>query len=358
MKIKMEKSRIMKIKTIYCIIIILVSASFFIYTGCGKNDKQNNNIELNEIIPVSITTAQKRDISNKRTYSGSLEGIKQSNVVAKISERIVSINVAVDQYVNAGQVVVIFDKTGPSSQYIQASANFENTKREFERMKALYSEGAVAKQAVDQAQTAYEVAQANYEASKSAVELVSPISGRVTAVNVNPGDWVTAGSVLAVVADISRMVVIFNVSEAEIGSLKIGSKVRVYSEFNKELIQRGKIIELNRSASIDARSFRVKAEFPNTKDNFYKPGMFSKVDVILETRKKVLTVPTASIINELGSSTIYAVRNNRSFAVRVNPGFSNEEFTEITAGLSDGDTIVTAGMNNLSDSAKVSVVTK
>jgi len=353
----MEKYRIMKIKTIYFIIIIIVSASFFVYTGCGKNDKQNNNIELNEIIPVSITTAQKRDISNKRTYSGSLEGIKQSNIVAKISERIVSINVAVDQYVNAGQVVVIFDKTGPSSQYIQASANFENTKRELERMKALYSEGAVAKQAVDQAQTAYEVAQANYEASKSAVELVSPISGRVTAVNVNPGDWVTAGSVLAVVADISRMVVIFNVSEAEIGNLKIGSKVRVYSEYNKELIQTGKIIELNRSASIDARSFRVKAEFPN-KNNFYKPGMFSKVDAILETREKVLTIPTASIINELGSSTVYAVRNNRSFAARVNAGFTNEEFTEITAGLSDGDTIVTAGMNNLSDSTKVSVVTK
>ncbi len=182
----MEKSRIMKIKTIYFIIIIIVSASFFIYTGCGKNDKQNNNIELNEIIPVSITTAQKRDISNKRTYSGSLEGIKQSNIVAKISERIVSINAAVGQYVKAGEIVVTFDKTGPSSQYIQAKANYENLQRELDRMNALYKDGAVAKQAVDQAQTAYEVAKANYDASKNAVELVSPISGKITAINVNP----------------------------------------------------------------------------------------------------------------------------------------------------------------------------
>ncbi len=76
-----------------------------------------------------------------------------------------------------------------------------------------------------------------------------------------PGDWVTPGTVLAVIADINSMLVTFNVSESEIGNLKTGTLVKVYSEFNKDLIRQGKIIELNRSASLDARSFRIKARF-------------------------------------------------------------------------------------------------
>lgn len=347
----------MKIKTVALILAVSVSAGTLLFTGCAKKST-NNNAALNEIIPVSVTTVQKRDIANKRTYAGSLEGIKQSNIVAKIAERIVSINARVGQFVRAGEVVVSFDKTGPSSQYIQAKANYDNAQKQLDRMNALYKEGAVAKQVVDQTQTAYDVAKANFDASRSSVELASPIAGTVTAINVNPGDYVTPGTVLAVVAEISDMVVTFNVSETEIGDLKTGTPVSIYSEFNKEMTRDGKIIELNRSASLDARSFRVKAQFHNTSDNFYKPGMFVKVDVTLETRKDVLTVPTSALINERGGSLIFKIKNNHSFSARVTPGFSNDEFTEVTSGLSEGDTVVTAGMNNLSDSTQVSIISK
>lgn len=345
----------MKMKLIY--MLFTAGICFFIIPGCGSNDdKQSDFSELNKIVPVSVTAVKRQDISNERTYGGSLEGIKQSNVVAKISERIVAVNAKVGQYVKAGQIIIELEKSGLTSQYLQAQANLDNTKRELDRMTALFEEGAVAKQAVDQAGTAYSVAKANFEAARSAVDLSSPVSGTVTEVNVNPGDWVNPGTTLAVVADINQMIANFSVSESEVGALKAGTTVKIYSEFNKEISQTGRITEINRSASLDSRSFGIKAQFSNTKDSFFKPGMFVKVDVILEKKEKVLTVPTSSVIRQSDASMVYIIRNGLSFPAKITTGFSNDESTEVLSGLNEGDTIVTAGMNNLSDSTRVNIV--
>jgi RND family efflux transporter MFP subunit len=345
----------MKIKLLN--LLLISGLSFFILPGCGSNDdKQADFSELNKVVPVSVSVVKKQDITNERTYGGSLEGIRQSNVVAKISERIIAVNARVGEYVKAGQIIIELEKSGLTSQYLQAQANLENTKRELDRMNALFEEGAVSRQAVDQANTAYIVAKANFEAARSAVDLAAPVSGTVTEISVNPGDWVNPGTTLAVVADINQMLVNFNVSESEVSALKVGTGVRVYSEFNKDIAQTGKITEINRSASLDSRSFGIKAQFTNTKDNFYKPGMFVKADVILEKRERVLTVPTEAVTRQADSSVVYMIRKGLSFPLKVTTGFSNDKFTEIISGISEGDTIVTAGMNNLSDSTRVNIV--
>ena len=156
------------------------------------------------------------------------------------------------------------------------------------------------------------------------------------------------------------MIIKFNVSETEVQDFIIGTDVFIYSEFDKNLMQKGKITEINRSASFEARSFQVKAKFPNTKDNFYKPGMFVKADVVLQSKKNVLTIPTTSITQQSDDNFVYIIKNNLSFSKKIKTGLSDESvdggLTEIIEGLSRGDTIVIAGMNNLSDSTKVSVV--
>jgi membrane fusion protein (multidrug efflux system) len=345
------------------LITLTLSCLLFI-TGCGKNEGNGNpdsaTKDLNIIVPVSVATAGLKDISVKKTFAGSLEGIRQSKIVARIPERITAINVKVGDFVKAGDVVIQLDKTGQSSQFLQAQANLNNVEKELDRMKALFKEGAISQQNLDQVQTAYDIAKANFEAAKNTVELTSPISGRVTAINVNAGDWVVPGIDLAIVASIEEMIIKFNVSETEVQDFKIGTDVFVYSEFDKDLMRKGKVVEINRSASIEARSFQIKAKFPNTKDSFYKPGMFVKADVILQSKKNILVIPTLSITQKSDGNYVFIIKNNLSFSRKIKTGLSDESveggFTEIIDGLSKGDTVVIAGMNNLSDSTKVTII--
>ncbi len=249
----------------------LLSLSFFIFliyaNGCGSKSEDNTNIKLEvKPIPVNVAEVKKGTITQQKTFSGTLEGIEQASIIAKISERITDIKYNVNDYVKKDDVIFELDKSGPTSSYLQTQASFINAQKDYERMKALIDEGAISQQMLDQAKTAYDVANANFDASKSTVELTTPISGIVTDIKYNVGDWVTPGSELGIVANINEMVIKFYASEIEMRKIKMGEPVKIYSEFDKINSVKGKIYEISRSASSDARAFQVKAKFNNSKN--------------------------------------------------------------------------------------------
>ena len=111
---------------------------------------------------------------------------------------------------------------------------------------------------------------------------------------------------------------------------------------------------------MEARCFQVKGRCPSRRENSYRPGMLLTADVVLQSKKNVLAIPTASITQQSDGDFVYIIKNDRSFLKKIKTGLSDESvdggLTEITEGLSKGDAIVIAGMNNLTDSTKVSIV--
>lgn len=330
-------------------------ASFMLILFSQGCKKQNQDTVVKPE-PVQVIKVERKTITEKKTYSGTLEGVEQASIVSRIAERIIDIKVHVNSSVKKGEVLIKLDRSGATSNYLQAEANFENTMKNYERMKALFNDGAISQQQLDQSQTAYDVAKANYEAAKSTVDLEAPINGVVTDLNINIGDWVTPGMQLATIANIHQMIIKFYVTEAEVANIDLNETVSVYSEFNKEKNVTGRITEISRSASTDARSFQVKAKFDNTINNWYKPGMFVNVDVTLASKKDVIVVPTEAVVYTNENNVVFKIVNRKAIPVNVKVGLNNENVIEIIQGLKEGDTIVTEGMNNLSDSTEVSII--
>jgi membrane fusion protein (multidrug efflux system) len=262
----------------------------------------------------------------------------------------------VGDLVKSGQTVLTLDKSGPSSQYYQAGANFSNTDKNLQRMKSLYQEGAISQQSLDAAQTAYDIAKANFEGARSSVELTSPIAGFVTAVNANVGDLATPGMVLMTVANISRMKIIFNIGEVDFPKVSLGQTVRIYSEYKPDRVVEGRIIQLAKSADVRSRSFEVKALFANPPDKWFKPGMFCKAEVPLLTRKGSLVIPNTAIMSDGAKKSVFIIRGGTAHKRSVESGDSEGELTEILRGLQNGDTVATVGLNDLKDSSLVVIV--
>ena len=339
--------------------LLLLSAFVSLLYGCGTReggpDARNVTVRADSI-PVQVALVQPKDLLVTKVYSGTLEGEEQANVVAKISERITDIKFHVGDFLMPGQTVVSLDKSGPSSQYFQAEASFENADKNLQRMKALLQEGAISQQSLDAAQTAYDIAKANFEAARSSVELSSPIAGAVTAVNANVGDLATPGAVLMTVANITRMKVIFNIGEVDIPKLFLGQSVRVHTESNPDRAIDGRIVQLAKSADVRSRSFEVKALFANTPDKRFKPGMFCKAEVRLLARKGSLAVPNAAVMSEGGKKSVFRIQDGIAFLRDVQTGDSDGSMTEILQGLKNGDTVATVGLNDLKDSTRVVIV--
>lgn len=326
--------------------------------GSGKKEQQVSSGVESHVVPVEVAVAGQKNLIVTKTYSGTLEGEEQANIVAKISERLTGINVRVGQAIEARHVTLTLDKSGVSSQYYQAEANFKNSEKTLQRMKSLYEEGAVSLQTLDGAQTAFDVARANFEAARGTVELSTPISGIVTAVNVSVGDLAVPGAVLVTVARVGSMKVIFSINETDVTSIGIGQQVWVYSEARPDIKRQGKIVQLSKSADIGSRSFEVKALFPNTADSWFKPGMYCKAAVQLSPRDRALVIPAAAIQSDGVTDRVYRVRGGQSFRTKVQLGITDGDNTEVVQGLGAGDTVATVGMNNLKDSSYVKVVSQ
>jgi RND family efflux transporter MFP subunit len=327
--------------------------------GCGSGKKdpaadKGTNIQ-NTTVPIEAVTAVRDDLIVTKRYSASLEGEDQANIVPKISERITSIHAHVGDAVQAGQTVLLLDKSGASSQYYQAEAGFKNAEKTLSRMKSLYEEGAISLQSLDGTQTQFDVAKANFDAARSAVELTTPISGVVTAMNVNVGDLSMPGAVLATIAKIDKMKAIFNISEEEAANLAVGQKVQVYSETRQDAKSDGRVVQISKSADVKSRTFEIKALISNTRDRWLKPGMFCKVDVQLSPRVKALVVPNASIVSDGITSRVFVVMNGRAFQRPVTVGATDGDRSEILNGLAESEQIVTTGVTNVKDSSLVSL---
>ncbi|MFH1198451.1 MAG: efflux RND transporter periplasmic adaptor subunit [bacterium] len=332
-----------------------------LFSSCGKpseGNKEKKIVNVSDTVAVEVAQAELKDISITKTFSGTLEGEDQANVVAKIPERIVVIKVKVGDHVSAGQTIVELDKSGASSQFFQAQAGFQNTSKDLERMKALLKEGAISQQMLDGIQTQYDVAKANFEAAKSAVDLTTPISGIVTAVNSNVGDLATPGMPIITVANIRKMKVIFNAGEVDIPYFTVGQKAGIYSELKPSLIINGRISRISKSADIASRTFEIQSTFANTSDTWFKPGMFCKVNVGLKSNKSSLVIPHTSIVNQGDSKTVFVVVDGQVQARNVEVGITDGNVTEILSGVKDGESVVTVGMNDLKNGSKVYVANK
>jgi membrane fusion protein, multidrug efflux system len=332
------------------------------YEGC--HSKTNNNavasgtIKEALAVPVEVTVPEEKSLSVTKTYAGAFEGEEQANIVSKISERVTSINRRVGESVRAGQVLIVLDKNGTSSQFYQTKANLDNARKNLARAKSLYEGGAIALQSLDAARTEYEVTKANFESARNAVELTTPIVGVVTALNVSVGDIATPGAVLMTIAKIDHMKVIFNIDENDVPNISIGEEVQVRDETNAKEKVEGRIIQLSKSADPRSRSFEIKALFPNTSTKWFKPGMFGSVNVTFSSRQETIVVPNAAIQSDGVTSRVFVVRDGQAFGRAVTVGITNGQQTEILGGLTLHDTVVTVGVNNLKDSSFVNEVSR
>ncbi len=341
----------------FCLFLLFALSVLPVF-NCGNKsnvDAKKSDPLFLDTVAVKAMQVRPGEIKLVKTYTGTLEGENQANIVSKISERITGIKVKVGDSVILGELVITLDKSGVTSQYYQAQAGYLNAEKDLNRMNSLFEAGAVSQQMLDGVKTSYEIAKANFDAAKAAVDLTAPVNGIVTAVNSNIGDLSVPGIPLMTIAGIKKMKVIFSVGEGDLPNFAVGQEALVYSEIKPDETRKGVIIQISKSAEIQSRSFDLKAIFTNTPDLWFKPGMFCRVDVVLQRHLNVISVPNISLINAQNSTALYIINGGKAVLRTVKTGLNDGNFTEILEGLKEGETVVTLGMNNLKQGSFVHI---
>lgn len=322
--------------------------------SCGKKENENNTVEKS--IPVTVARAEPRDISLQVVYTGTLEGAKQAKIFASIPEAVVELPIREGNRVQKGQAVIILDKGGVASNYNQAKAVYVEAKDNYKKMENLYKDGAISEQAFNSSRRAYEVAEANFESARQQVELTSPISGILTDLSANIGEFVQPGLPLATVAQTDVMRLVVYIESQNIPFIKKGQKAKIFVELsgsNNSGLS-GIIKEVSRSADPETRLFRVEIQIGNP-DGGLKPGMFARAIITTENLKSVLTVPRESVFSVDGIYRVFAVENGVAVEKSLAVSDMTEDYVVVKSGLNENEEVIILGRNLVEDGTRVSV---
>lgn len=261
-------------------------------------------------------------------------------------------------------------------QGIQAQELFDQSQLNYHNAQAAV---ASAEQGVHQAEAA--LAQANNDLSHTVID--SPMDGKVVQLNAHEGEVVVtgtmnnAGSVIAVIADLSQILAEAEVGETEVVGIRVGqpAKVRVDAIPDKEY--QGHVAEIGSSAATrpgsasTVRYFNVKAAIDDPDDRL-RPGMTSQVSIITNTQVDTIAVPIQSVVERIPGKKaededdaapkkkyVFEVNNGKAKLVEVSTGISDTTHVAITSGIKAGDQVITGPfklLKHLNDGDAVEVV--
>jgi membrane fusion protein, multidrug efflux system len=318
--------------------------------------------------PANVTVAEAKSevIPNLLTAVGDLAAVHQVNVTSDVSGRIIDIMFTAGANVKAGTPLVQLFDAPDQGDLASFKAQATMGQLALDRAKQLVVRQFTPQSAVDQAQSTFDQAKAGIAKTEAIIsqKLVrAPFDGELGVRHVEVGQFLTAGTQIVSLTDLSELYANVTVTEKDSAQLRVGHTVRVVVDAYPGRIFEGKITTIEPQIAADTRNIRVQATIQNP-DHILKPGMFATTTVVLPDKPSVITVPETAVDYTLYGDSVFLVTEKKAddgktslIATRtfVQTGNRIEGRAEIIKGLKVGDRVVAVGQLKLQSGSAVAI---
>ena len=347
--------RVLKfIMTLTLGLMIAYGVYYWMSLAAEKKVKRGPGVPLVELAPV-----KKRHFENRIEALGNANARESINVTASVTEFVDKILFKEGGRVEKDQLLVTLEQTAELAELADARLLMEDEKRESQIAKKLYDKKAVSQTEFDKQTYQHRAAQAKLDALEARVKkrlITAPFSGVTGIRHVSPGTLITAGTVITTLDDLAVIKLAFTVPETFMATLKPGMPVEAGCAAYRGKKFNGKITIIDSRVDPDTRAVAVHSEFDN-KEGLIKPGMLMNIEIISNPRE-ALSIPEKALLSYGEKSFVYIVGKDMKAKKRqITIGMRNFGNIEVLEGLSEGDMIVTEGLDKLSDGSVVTTAT-
>ena len=283
----------------------------------------------------------------------------------------------------------------------KARAVAANDARQAERMKTLFERGLVSATDFENARTTAESSRASVQAAEAQLNLaeaqiattesqvrlsqaqletyraalrlaetnlantrlLAPFAGYVSQRNLDSGAAVSAQSAgtntasvgILTIQDIQTVKAQIEVPERNIARVKVGSAVRLAVDPYEGETFTGSVARVVHNLDPRTRTMGIEVEIPNPTGRL-KPGMFARVELLVETRHRALTIPAEALRLGEARPSVMLVREGVVETVSVELGAADTRGVEVLKGLSEQDQVILQGKDLVKPQQKVRTV--
>jgi multidrug efflux system membrane fusion protein len=329
---------------------------------------------------VTVAAATLGDMPQTLIELGTVTPIATVTVLPQLSGYLTAVGYREGQDVEKGQFLAQIDprqyeigKQQAEAQLAKDRASLAQARSDLARYAQLNERKSIAEQTyvdqeflVQQDEAAVKADIANI--AQFALDLIychitSPVAGRVGLRLVDPGNYVTASSQpgIAIITTMKPTTVEFTVPQNSLGTVlqrfNSGATLAVtaYSSDNTRLIGTGSLYAINNQMATSTGTVTLRATFANDDEALF-PNEFVNITLLVDTLHGAILVPTPAVQSGAPGDYVYLVKPGNTVSVhKVSLGPNDGKHTVILSGLAAGDTVVTDGMDRLSDGAKIEV---
>ena len=329
-------------------------------------------------VPVVVAHARQGDMPVSLTGLGTVTALNTVTVKSRVDGQLIRVDFTEGQMVRQGQLLAEIDPRPFQVQLMQAEgqlakdrAAHQNALADLNRLQGLVQQGIISRQQLDTQSSSVVQYEATLKADQAQVEsaklnlvysrITAPISGRVGLRQVDAGNMVRASDAggLAVIAPIQPINVVFSVPADDIqkvlGQTAKGGKlpVEAWDRDLKTRLATGSLAAIDNQVDSTTGTVRLKALFTND-DRTLFPNQFVNARLLVDTLRRVVIVPTAAMQSSPQGTFVYVVKADSTVEMRpVEILATNGDETAVKQGLTDGETVVTDGLEKLRPGSKV-----
>ncbi|MDY0152155.1 MAG: efflux RND transporter periplasmic adaptor subunit [Candidatus Cloacimonas sp.] len=384
----------MKNKWIWIIVALFVALlSWRIYVKVqaagGKDGESMPNRKGNQAVAVETGKVVTLDMTDTGLFSGTLVPKSRYILAPKISGQLSKLHVNIGDTVNKGQLLAELDDRIAKQDFEKAKAALGMAKAtaeqtadameiseqellsqrellnksyisqtEFNQTNSLYisnkSKHNIALASLQSAQAALNAAEIQLSFTKITADWNDGARKRVIGEKfADEGSMLTAGAPIVSVLDISSLLAVIDVIEADYTKIKIGQSANINTDSYPNQQFNGKIVRIAPLLQDASRQARVEIEIANPQLKL-KPGMFARVSIAYQTKKNVAAIPAAALCKSKGEQGVYVLNQQDKTVsfIKLQTGIQNSNFVEIISPEIKGE-VITLGQDQLDDGSTV-----
>lgn len=356
------------------IIAFFVLKSLFSSPVDPDADKPKQQETQNDILPVRVFKVGRFNYEDSLNVLGTIKGGIEFKLSFEIPGIINSINYREGERYEEGALLVSLrqDDILIRLKRAQAERNKADTglslaDEKVREQEMLFEIGAIPASTMEKAKLEVESARYDLESARLEVDLnegmleksnlYAPTDGMIGELYIEEGEAITQNTLLGSHMSTEIVFAEFGVVERDVAKLSLGQKARVYVDAYPDKKFDGIVENISPVVSGTSRTATSRVRMENL-ERLLLPGMFSRIKVLLYSKRNALVVPTDAVQGKDEEAFVYIV-NERSNEVEkrsIKIGYTRPDYSQIDTGLEEGEKVCVSALEKLEEGKKVKVV--
>lgn len=297
-------------------------------------------------------------ITDRINLPGYIEPWTRLNLMAKLNGTITEMMVKEGDRVKKGDILAHIEDDEYRIAVERAQAAYKLAQADYERDRSIYEKGVIPTATLEANRTKMQTARADFENAKlqlSRTTITSPMEGIIRSLDAKVGLQLSIGDPIAEILEIDRMKTVIGIPESDVTAVRKLDQVDITVQALDNKVISGRKHFLSPSPDTSARLYNLELEIDNSNGEVLA-GMFVRADVIKQRLENSLSVPFYSVISRNDDQYVFVEEEGLARKRQVKLGIMENWMVQVTEGLEPGDRILIEGHRDVENDQKIKVI--